>query len=353
MSETDSLVEGSGNDTALSVTDGAAAIESLLSDVPETDSVESEESQHEGQDSQQDVSQDADDAGDDGLEFDDETEAQETDAPEEPKFKAGQFAADDAKVTLSDGTTISVAELKSGFMFQRVFTEKTTALSGEKKAFETERNQFAETKNQIEQQRNVILTLANELMPKEPPRPDDPNDPVAYLEYRIAKDAYDEKMGKLQYLWNSTQENQRQQQQQVTGQQVQEFKNALQTEQQKLVTAIPELKDPERRKKFRNEAVVVGAKAYNLTEAEIDGLVDHRFVLVLRDAIAYRQAREKFLAKKNAVAPPANQIVQQPRIQQRQRMAQTPQARDQVNADDRLRKTGSINDAAKALMQFV
>lgn len=353
MSEPDLPEQGPGDDTALSVNDGAAAIESLLSDDLVTDPVSEDESQNEGQDSQTATEATADvEDDDDGLDLEGLDEGASEAGPDADQ-DGEKFADQTAKVKLPDGRVTTVAELARNTWFQKDYTEKSTALSGEKKAFEAERGQFAETKNQIEQQRNVILTLANELMPKEPPRPDDPNDPVAYLEYRIAKDAYDEKMGKLQYLWNSTQENQRQQQQQVTEQQVQEFKNALQTEQEKLVTAIPELKDPVQRMKFRDEAVAIGSKAYNLTQAEIDGLVDHRFVLVLRDAIAYRQAREKFLAKKNAVAAPVNQPVQQPRIQPRQRMAQTTQARDQLSAGDRLRKTGSIDDAAKALMNFV
>jgi hypothetical protein len=361
MSETDSPDTGSGNDTALSLEGGAAAIENLLSNVPDQpetegqDSGPSEESRNEGQ-----PNADAADAADDtdGLEFDDETTEPVTDAPKEPEFKAGQFAARDAKVKLDDGSTISVADLISGNMFQRTFTEKTTALSQDKRALEAEKGQFAETKQQIEHQRNVILTLAQELLPQEPAPVDPDQDPLGYMQYLRDRDVYQEKMNKLSYLWQSQQQEQvqltqrqQQEQEQALLQQQEQFQAGLKAEWDLLVTAIPHLKDEAKRQQFQADAVEIGSSVYGLKPEEINSVVDHRFIRVLADAVAFRKA----IAKRDAAklpAPPAQ--AQQPRIQQRQRMApQTVQARDQSSSFDRLRKTGSLTDAAKALEKFV
>jgi hypothetical protein len=338
MSEPDSPDEGSGNDTALDLDTGAAAIEGLLSDVPETDSDQSEESQTTGQDSQQE------DAGDDDLELDVEEAAEGEDAPEAQEFKGGRFASDDAKVTLNDGTTISVADLKAGFMFQRTFTEKTTALSQEKKAFEAERSQILETKNQLTQQREVILTLASELLPQEPVPPTDPTDYLGFHDYQVAKLDWDKKMGKLKGLWEAKQ----QEEAKLTKEQAAQVAEFKQNEFQKLTAAIPSLKDAAKRESFRQEAVEIGRTVYGLSEDEIGGVIDHRLIRVLADAVAYRKA----IAKRDAKQPSVQ--TQQPRIQQRQRMAPTTvQARNTAAATDRLRKTGSLEDAANALMKFV
>lgn len=367
MSDTDSPDQGSGNDGALTLEAGAAAIEGLLSRVPEKaveaeeDSAANEESQNAGQVAKDDnASEEAPDEGDEGLEFDDEATDAAADAPKEPEFKAGQFAAHDAKVKLEDGTTISVADLVAGNMFQRTFTQKTTALAQEKKALEDERSQFAETKQQIEHQRNIILTLAQELLPQEP-QPVDPNaDPVGYINYLAERDAYQGKMAKLERLWNSTQQELAQQadkaqkeQQQMTQQQVEQRQALVQAEAEKLRTAIPRLKDEKARQAFVEDVVHLAPSVYGITPQEIDQVLDHRYMRVLYDAIAFRKAVAKRAAGTQPTTPPAQQA-QQPRIPQRQRMApQTAQSRDQTSAFERLRKTGSFTDAAKALEKFI
>ena len=362
MSDTDSPVTGSGNDSALSLEDGAAAIENLLSSIPdepetdEQDSATNEESENEGQDKAPAAA--ATDDEDEGLELDDEALAAEADAPKEPEIKAGQFAPKDAKVKLDDGSTISVAELIAGNMFQRTFTEKTTALKGEKNALEAERSQFAETKRQIEHERHVILTLTQKLLPKEP-EPVDPNeDPVGYMQYLQARDGYQSTMNDLYALWNSTQqeqakltESQQKEKEEFERQQQEQHFNTLRAEQEELFKAIPALKDEKEREKFREDIAKVGAR-YGIQQPEIDSITDRRVILALADLAKYHRALAKRDAGKNPA--PVQQQTPQPRIPQRQRMAaQSPQTRDANTAADRLRKTGSLDDAAKALMKFV
>jgi len=362
MSNTDSPDAGSGNDTALpeyTIDSGAAAIENLLSSVPDEpkalkDSAPNEESNEGFEDDEAAVAVDESD----GLEFDDETTAPETDAPKEPEFKAGQFAAKDAKVKLDDGTTISVAELIAGNMFQRTFTAKTTELSQDKKVFEAEKGQFAETKQQIDHQRNVILTLAQELLPQAPEPVDPEVDPYGFNIYQRDLAAYQAKMAKLDYLWQSQQQEtvqltQKQQQEQAEAEAKQkaEFERSLLTEKQRLMDAIPRFKQEGELQKFRSDAIDIGGKVWGLKPEEIDGLADHRFIHVLADALSYRKAIAKRDASKKPDAPAQNQP---PRIPQRQRMEnKNPQAREQSTAFDRLRKTGTISDAAKALEKFV
>lgn len=64
---------------------------------------------------------------------------------------------DDAKIKLADGTEITIAELKKGYMMQADYTRKTQALAEERKALEKERSTF--DKEQVEK----ALQLQKEL----------------------------------------------------------------------------------------------------------------------------------------------------------------------------------------------
>jgi hypothetical protein len=366
MSGTDSPDEGSGADTALSFDDGVAAIEGFLSRVPDAleeddqDSATNAESQttDEGQDS--DVETPEETAGDDtdeDLDLDLDASDDGKPAPDEPSFKAGQFASRDAKVKLDDGTTISVADLIAGNMFQSTFTKKTTELAGERKALETERSEFAETKQRIERERQVILTLASELLPK-PPEPVDPDtDPHGYLTYLKQREEYQDKVSKLDALWQSAQgehakalEKHQREQEEAEKKDAEEFGKWVKDERSKFIDAIPKLKDQKNLDAWTSETVKIGMGHYKLTPEELKNLFDHRYLLILNDAVAYRKA----LAKREAGAKPAPVQQQQPRLQPKQRMAPNAvQNRDFAAASDRLRKTGSLFDAAKALEKFV
>lgn len=369
MSGTDSPNTGSGNDTALSFDDGVAAIEGFLSSVPDSleegdkDSATVNESQTASdQDEGAEASTEAngenaegDDDPDLELELDASDEGKP--APDEPAFKNGQFASRDAKVKLDDGTTISVADLIAGNMFQRKFTEKTTALSEEKKNFDKERGDFADTKKQVEQQRQALLTLASELLPKEPQPVNPDEDPHGYISYLAEKEAYQSKVNRLQELWQASQGDQAKQTEQQKKEAEEAEKAALADlelwksgEREKLFNAIPKLKEKANREKWQAETSKIARDVYGLDDEELSSVFDHRYLMILSDAAAFRRA----LAKQKAGDKPAPVQNQQPRIPQKQRMApQAPQARDFTAATDRLRKTGSLQDAAKALEKFV
>lgn len=355
MSETDSPVMGSGNDSAMSVEDSAAAIANLLSNVPNDresvrqDSVK-EESENEGNQPEVDNAQ-APDEELDGLEFDDETTGEGEDAPAETEFKQGKFAARDAKVKLEDGTTISVEDLIAGNMFQRTFTQKTMALAEKAKAFEAERDQFVGTIQQVEQQRNLILTLAEKLIPKEP-TPVDPNeDPMGYMSYMQQREQYGKTMSELAALWQANEASQYQTKEQQTRAQVEAHQATLKAETQKLLEVYPNLKKTEEAAKFKDTLTNEGEKFFKISPEEINAITDSRFLIILDKAIRYERAIAKRDAAKRGTQQQAP--TQQTRIPQRQRATQTPENIARNQAVDRLRKTGSLNDAAKALEKFV
>lgn len=319
---------GSVEASPMSFDEGVSAIESLLGDVPETDSVE--DAKAKPADAVTEAPEgDEDDALlsalDDGNEG--ETEVTEPVAP--------AAIPDTATVTLEDGTTISIADLKTNHMFQRVFTKKTEELARREEQREAEfKAKVSEAENEIRQKREQILENWHLIVPKEPSY--DPNDPVGYIE-EMAQ--YQERMKMLNSLWQQKQ----QEEQKTTEQQKAEMAEYVATQKQLLVQKLPHLKDDGKREAFKKDIADIGGKVYGITPEEVGSIADARYMQVLHDAIAYQKLKVK-------AATVQKQVVTKPKLVQQQRMApQTIQERDRQGRFESLRKSGSIDAAARAI----
>jgi hypothetical protein len=312
----------------MSFDEGVSAIENLLGDVPETDSVEDAKAKPATEVTEPPVGDEDDallSALDDGNEG--ETETTEPVAP--------AAIPDTAMVTLEDGTTISIADLKTNNMFQRVFTKKTEELKAEKIALHEEhQRKVSEAENEIRQKRDLILENWQLIVPKEPVY--DPNDPVSFLEETAA---YNERMKMLNNLWQ-----QKQQEAQKTNEQQQAQANEfIAAQKQLLVQKLPHLKDEGKREAFKKDISDIGGKVYGITSEEVGSIADARYIQILHDAIAYQKLKAK-------AATVQKQVAAKPKLVQQQRMApQTIQERDRQGRFESLRKTGSIDSAARAI----
>lgn len=278
---------------------------------------------------------------DDTSELDDETgetddEGQAEDEPELPE--SPQYVADDAKVKLADGTEITVAELKNGTLRLQDYRRKTEELATERKAFAEKSQSFQQLEQQMTGDREFMVALLQSIMPQKP----DPSmfavDPLGYGEQKAY---YDARKEQFDYLISQTQQADARKQADET-----ERLNTLRSaEWEATLEKMPELKDGTRLNSFVREIQQHGA-AYEFTPQEIAQVgLDHRQVLVLRDAIAWRklQASKSKAAAKVEGRPPVQRGGTRP----------TPQmqaARDSRAAMDRLRQTGSIKDGVAALL---
>lgn len=319
---------GSVEATPLSFDEGVSAIENLLGDVPETDSVEDARAKPAAEVTEPPVGDEDDallSALDDGNEA--ETETTESAAP--------AAIPDTATVTLEDGTTISIADLKTNHMFQRVFTKKTEELARHKDEWETNfKAKVSEAENEIRQKREFILENWHLIVPKEPAY--DPNDPVGYIEDMAH---YQERMKML----NSLAQQKQQEEQKTTEQREAELAEYMAAQKQLLVQKLPHLKDDGKREAFKKDISEIGGKVYGVTPEEVSQIADARYMQILHDAIAYQKLKAK-------AADVQKQVVAKPKLVQQQRMApQTVQERDRQGRFESLRKSGSIDAAARAI----
>jgi hypothetical protein len=317
-------------------------IGNLLDDDPETDPVEGKEDQatagpdDEGEDPDIDVSEDVED----------EAGADDPDGSQEAEIKGGRFAPDSAKVTLEDGTVITVADLKRNNLFQRDYTKKTTELAAE-------REQITVRKSQVDQQAQSLAQLAERLtvfsqrylpQPPEPFTGTPDTDPLGYMRYMQQREQYEQAVGEfngvVQGTSQLTEAQQREQDQQAS--------QAWAAEAATLVERDKFFADPKKVKAFFEEAVELGGPAWGLTSDEIGALRSHKAFLVLRDALRYRRALAKSgEVNKQVQAKPAVAIGGR-RADPKARVTAQKQARS-----ERLRTTGSFEDGVAAIEDLI
>lgn len=280
-----------------------------------------------------------DDAEDVGTE-----DADDPDGSEEPEIKGGRFAPDTAKVTLDDGSVITVAELKRNNLYQRGFTEKTTALARDRETFETERQQVTEYAQSLNQSREYLAWYAETHLPKDPGRfaGDPVRDPVAYMQWQQQRDTWLEH----QQAYQAFQQQKADDDQRKTGETQKQTNDRLKRETDALLSKIPVLKDPVKGPEAWNTLVRGAIEHYGYTADEINTMSDHRIALMARDALAYRRIK--------AAAPKVQEKVRQPApVRPGKRAA--PDAREQQGRkvrSERLRNSGSFDDGVASLLDL-
>lgn len=285
----------------------------------------------------------AEDQDDDPLGLDAEDVA--ADAADEPdeseaEIKGGRFAPDTAKVTLDDGSVTTIAELKRGTLFQRDYTQKTQALSEERKTFEAERQQVSQYVQQVEQLREYASWYAENYLPKkpEPFTGDRMQDPMGYLQWSEANDkwlAHAQAFQQFQQQKTAADE-------QKKGETDKQFQERRLREAEALGKAIPVFKDPVKGKAAW-DAMVAGAADYGFSPEDLDGVVDHRQLVILRDALAYRRIKAKAPQAKEEAArrPPVREGRRAPADQQ--------QTRQRQNLTERLNRPGNFDAGVELL----
>ena len=274
---------------------------------------------------------DAEDVAADAADEPDESEAE---------IKGGRFAPDTAKVTLDDGSVTTIAELKRGTLFQRDYTQKTQTLAKERETFEAERQQVSQYAQQVEQLREYASWYAEQYLPKkpEPFTGDRMNDPMGYLQWSQKNDEWQAHAQAYQTFQQQKQASE----QQKKGETDKQFQERRLKEAAALGEAIPVFKDPVKGKAAW-EAMVTGAAEFGFSPEDLDAVVDHRLLVVLRDALAYRRIKAKAPQAKEEVArrPPVREGRRAPADQQ--------QTRQRQNLTERLNRPGNFDAGVELL----
>lgn len=220
-----------------------------------------------------------------------ETVEQEEEVEEQPRYRV--------KVS-GEEVEVSLDELLNGYSRTADYQKKTQSLAEQRKAVEAERvkiEEAAKTRETYAQRLQVIEQLLQQQDKGEDLSALKAEDPIAYAVAMAEKVERDKQLQAVQM------ERQRVQQEQAAHQQTLLQKH-MQSEQQKLVEAIPEFKDEVKAEVVRRD-IRNYAKSIGFTDQELSQVYDSRAVLALYKAAQYDKlmANKGAATKKVATAP--------------------------------------------------
>lgn len=319
-----SVVQGPMN-----MAEAANALEGLL---PDEGQQEDREAQlpDEGAAVDEELSADAN-AADDETDAEQSELSEDTEEQEQPQVFSVKIDGTEVEVTLD--------ELQKGYSRTLDYTRKTQQIAevrkqaeGELQAVRAEREQYSQLLSALEAQVQQAAQpnidwdrLYNE-------------DPIEWVRQREVMRDNQDRAAAIQ--------SEKQRLSQLSQQEQAQFmQQKLQQEQEALLAAIPDWKDAEKAKAEKTLLVEFGQKI-GFTPDELKNVVDHRAVLMLRKAALYDQ----MMSKRGNIKPVTNNG---PRPAKPGAAGRVSNSTESVRAQQRVAKTGRVDDAANAIFQLL
>ncbi len=286
--------EGTGGE-ALTFDEGVDALADVITD-QDLDPGESDEPAPQEADEEDDSEEEADDVeveedDDENVEAEEANdESEDVDQDDSEADESGsEIATDDLAVTLDDGTRITVGELKRNNLFQRDYTKKTVELAEQKKELEQRSVGVSELEQSLAEMRETLLGFYQAKVPQEPSEQLLAEDPVKYYADLAAYNKHVKE-------WNAVYEQRQQTVEQERQKQAQEQQLKTVQELNSLLAKLPPKYQNEKElQNFLMQEVAGATEHYGFSREEISQALgmDHRMVLALRDANAYRRLKKK------------------------------------------------------------
>ena len=320
---------GSAVQGPMNMAEAANALEGLL---PDEGQQEDREAQlpDEGAAVDEELSADAN-AADDETDTEQSELDEDTEEQEQPQIFSVKVDGKEVEVTLE--------ELQKGYSRTQDYTRKTQQIAEARKQTEAE---LQAVRAEREQYAQLLGALEAQVQQSAQPNIDwdrlYQEDPIEYVRQREVMrenkekaEAIQSEQQRLAYL--SQQE------------QAQFMQQKLQQEQEALLAAIPDWKDAKKAQAEKALLVEFGQKI-GFTPEELKSVVDHRAVLMLRKAALYDQ----MMSKRGNIKPVTNNG---PRPAKPGAAGRVSSSTESVRAQQRVAKTGRVDDAANAIFQLL
>jgi hypothetical protein len=320
---------------ATNLADAASAISAMLA--PEKGQAEVGETQL-AEESEEDSEAAASEEDDSGVEDASEEETSEEQSGEEEETEDGeQPQTFTVKV---DGKEVSVTldELQKGYSRTQDYTRKTQQIAEVRKQAEAETYAVRAEREQYAQ---LLGALQTQLQSSEPQIDLERlyhEDPIEWVRQKEVMRERQEKLGAIySEQQRLSQVSQYEQQQAMEAQ--------LASQQEALLAALPEWKDP-KKAKAEKALVIESAKAAGFSDEDLKSVYDHRLVLLLRKAALFDQ----MVSKRQGIKPVVNNGPRSAKPGAAGRVSTTTES---MRAQQRLAKTGRVDDAADAIFKLL
>ena len=320
---------GSAVQGPMNVAEAANALEGLL---PDEGQQEDREAQlpEEGAAVDEELSEDAD-AADDETDTEQSESEEDTEEQEQPQVFSVKVDGKEVEVTLE--------ELQKGYSRTQDYTRKTQQIAEARKQTEAE---LQAVRAEREQYAQLLSALETQVQQVAQPNIDwdrlYQEDPIEWVRQREVMRENQEKAAAIQ--------SEKQRLAQISQQEQAQFmQQKFQQEQEALLAAIPDWKDAKKAQAEKAMLVEFGQKI-GFTPEELKSVVDHRAVLMLRKAALYDQ----MMSKRGNIKPVTNNGPRPAKPGAAGRISNTTEA---VRAQQRVAKTGRVDDAANAIYQLL
>jgi len=232
---------------------------------------------------------------------------------------------------------VSLDELKAGYSRDSDYRQKTHSLSQERKSLEEQKNSLRQSYETRLKELNDTIATADEFIRQQQGGQDlqklFDEDPVAAarLEFQLRQQS--EKIEDMKAKAREAQQKQ--------------YNDFLETQKELAAQRIPEFADPNKADTFKLNMRNT-LRDYGFNDQEIGTLADHRFLMVAKDAMNYKSLQNKkpIVQKKIANAP---KVIKSGVAKQN-----VSSGREVIrNKINKLRKSGSMNDAKSALLDII
>ena len=320
---------GSAAQGPMNVAEAANALAGLLPDEGQQEDGEAQLPE-EGAAVEEELSADAD-AADDETDTEQSELDEDTEEQEQPQVFSVKVDGKEVEVTLD--------ELQKGYSRTQDYTRKTQQIAEVRKQTEAE---LQAVRAEREQYAQLLSALEAQVQQVAQPNIDwdrlYQEDPIEWVRQREVMRENQEKSAAIQ----SEQQRLAQLSQQ---EQAQFMQQKLQQEQEALLAAIPDWKDAKKAQAEKALLVEFGQKI-GFTPDELKSVVDHRAVLMLRKAALYDQ----MMSKRGNIKPVTNNG---PRPAKPGAAGRVSNSTESVRAQQRVAKTGRVDDAANAIYQLL
>ena len=230
---------------------------------------------------------------------------------------------------------VSLDELKSGYSRDSDYRQKTHSLSLERKNLEEEKNVLRQTYDTRIKELDELMQSANSFISQ-----------GSEVDLKAMYEEDPQAAAKLDFQMRQQRENLSSLRQKSEAVKQQQYNQFLNEQKQLAEQAIPELANPQKASEIKVKMRDTLSN-YGFNDQEIGSLADHRFLLVLKDAIEYRNL-------KNAKPIVQKKVVNAPKVV-KSGTAKTESSKRSVIQSKlgRLKKSGKIQDAHSAILEII
>lgn len=256
-----------------------------------------------------------------------ETEQTESQEAQEPSLHRVKVQGQELEVSLD--------ELKSGYSRDSDYRQKTHALAEERRMLDEQKTSLSQSYDSKLKELTDLIGAAE-----------------SYIGQSSKEDLqkmYEEdptQAAKIDFQQRQQRENFNRLKQQAESVKLQQYNSYLEEQKRLAATKIPEYSDPVKGVTFKTQMKKT-LSDYGFNDQEIGSLADHRFLMVVKDAMEYRSLKSKPVTTKKVTTAPKVVKSGTPKMENSRREA----VKQKIS---RMRRSGGkLNDAQSAILEII